>query len=139
MDFDRALAMSKIAPDPLYAFLCNAARLAAEVEQSKPAWSRPPKAQDPKTMSQAEYLACGTKTFPIQPSTTPRACLLSHRLINSPPPPSEIVAQRRRSRISRESPIISISLRPPGSMNCEKIRISSRCVPGLIFRRSRRT
>ena len=32
-------------------------RMAAEQEQANPAWSRPPKAQDPKTMKHADYLA----------------------------------------------------------------------------------
>jgi tetratricopeptide (TPR) repeat protein len=57
MDFDRALILGESSLAAHYRWCRDVTRMAAEQEQSNLAWSRPPKAQDPKTMRLAEYLA----------------------------------------------------------------------------------
>ena len=57
MDWDRMLSIG-VGKIPSY-FKANRTviRMAAEQEQANPAWSRPPKAYEPKTLEQATYLA----------------------------------------------------------------------------------
>ena len=57
MDWDRLLAMGGTRISDYHKASRGVARMAAEQEQANPAWSRPPKAWDPKTMTLAQYLA----------------------------------------------------------------------------------
>jgi hypothetical protein len=57
MDWDRCMLFQEMAVGPFRELFTDVVRKAAEMEQANPAWSRPPKAQDPKTMKLADYLA----------------------------------------------------------------------------------